>query len=184
MADEKPSTGMYKYGFVILLVIVIILAALLVGNSLKQSAIQRNKEIAVQIIHQGLETGDDPYIDLYFDPDIQLVFPPAFHMPNPHASSLSGLENVKKAIRAWKADTMHQAEILDVVADEDTVAVLISYNRIFRMGNDTVTYKNNPTMYFVTFRNGKIIKIEGVFDVLNDVEAYKDSKLVTNQSAG
>lgn len=61
---------------------------------------------------------------------------------------------------------------------------LISYNRIFGLGNDTVTYENNPTMYFVTFRNGKIIKIEGVFDVLSDVEIYNDSKRVTDPSTG
>jgi len=183
MPDEKSTAGFYKTGFFILVIVVILTTAFLTSDLLKQSAIQKNKEIATQILHQGVETGNiDSLADIYFDPDVQLEYPPAFHLPPSHVNTVSGIENIKLVAKAWKADTMHQVDIVDAVADGDTVSVLINQDRIFKMGEKTVTHENHPAMYFFTFKNGKIIKILGVFDVLDEVEEFKDNKYVTNQS--
>jgi predicted SnoaL-like aldol condensation-catalyzing enzyme len=183
MPDEKAPRDFYKIGFFILLVVVILTAAFLISFVLQQSASQKNKEIATQILHQAVETGIiDPLADTYFDPNIQLEYPPAFHLPPNHVNTVTGIDNIKAIARTWKADTMHQVEIVDAISDGDTVSVLLSQDRIFQMGNETVTYRNHPAIYYFTFKNGKIVKILGVFDVLNDVEAFKDTKYVVNQT--
>jgi len=170
-----------KHGFTIMLVLLFIAAFFLVSSFMKESAIQKNTEIAVQIVEQGMETGDiDDLADQYFDPNIVLEFPPDFQFPPTNEHIIIGAENIKEAIHAWKIDTMHQVDVIDTIADEDSVVVFISVDRIFNTDEDASTpehtHEDHPMIYVFSFENGKITKMVDIFDVLEHVEDFKTEK--------
>jgi ketosteroid isomerase-like protein len=67
-------------------------------------------------------------------------------------------------------------EIVDVIGDGDNVAVFARVDRTFKMENKVKVYKGHPYAFFFKFKDGKVVEVIGMFDVLNDVEQYKAEK--------
>jgi len=177
MMPRKSSCNFYKVATVILLIAVIATGALIINDSVQKSAIQNRENIVAQIVEQGLETGNvEQLIDKYFDPNIELEYPPDFNLPPHNTNKVSGIETVKEVLKAWKSDTSHQVDIVDTITEDDTVVIIINMDRVFIMDDETKVHEDHPAVYFFKFVNGKVVKITCLFDVIEEVENFKEEK--------
>jgi|GEM_PF-4969248 len=162
---------------VVLFLLGVVALYFLANSLIKESSLRKHKEIVRQLIGQGLDSEDvDSLVDRYFAPNIELEYPPGFNLPPLNTNRVSGIETAKKVAEAWAADTEHQFEILEVVAEGDMVAMFYKMDRVFIMDEETQTHEDHPGAYFFQFKNGQITKITAVFDVLPEVEEFKEQK--------
>jgi len=171
----------YKTAFIVTLVILLVAAALLVNSFMRESANQKNKELVAQLVEIGLETGDvDELIEANFAPDAVMEYPEGYHFPPTNTNVITGIDSIKTMVKSWKEDTMHQIDIVDTIAEDNRVAVLISMDRIFNTDEDPstaeYTHEDHPAIYFFYFEEGKIVKVVCVFDILEHVEDFKTEK--------
>ncbi len=177
MMPQKSSCTFYKYATAILLIAIIVAGALIFADFSQKSAIQSRKNIVAQIVEQGLETGNiEHLIDKYLDPNIELEYPPNFNLPPHNTNKVSGIENAKKILKTWKSDTEHQVDIIDIISEGDTVVLIINMDRVFIMDDETIIHEDHPAVYFFKFAKGKIVKITCLFDVIEEVEKFKEDK--------
>ena len=158
-------------------VLLICVSLFLMSCSSQGQTIQQNKEIAAKVLHDLYEGKDlRPLVSQYFDPNIELEFPEAFAMPHHGDHHIRGVKELAHGVGAWQKETAHQVEIEKVLGEGDSVAILARMDRVFKMDGKEKVYKGTPFSYFFEFKDGKIIKATGIFDVLNDVEQYKAKK--------
>lgn len=136
-----------------------------------------NKEIAAKFVEETLEKGNlDAMIDAHLSPDVEVEYPAGFKLPVLGTNKFKGADKVKLAGKAWKSETAHDVDVVEVVGEGDKVAVLINMDRVFLMEDGKKVYKDHAAAYFFTFKDGKIVKIVSVFDVLPEVEQVKAKK--------
>lgn len=163
--------------------VILLLAGFIVGSfSMASYAVQEkdlptNKDIAALFLKETLEKGNiDAMVEKHISPDIQVEYPEAYKVPVLGTHRVKGKEALIRGGKAWKDETRHKIRIADVIAEGNTVVVLAYMDRVFRMPDKEKSFRNHPLVYIFKFKDGKIYKIIGIFDVLEEVEQFKAKK--------
>jgi len=145
-------------------------------NSCNQKAkiTEKNKTIASNIIHEAMETGvvDSKFID----PEVELEFPADFKFPPLGVNKVKGIEALEKSVKAWKVDTAHEVDVLDIIGEGDKVVVVLNVKRVVKLNQEEHVYKDHIYANVFEFKEGKIIKIRMIFDVIDHIEQHKAEK--------
>lgn len=140
----------------------------------KEKITQQNKTIASTMVHEALEKGT---VDMkYLDPNIEIEYPAEFKFPPLGTNKIKGIESLENIVKTWKSDTAHEVDLVDVIAEGDKVVVVTNSKRIFNMNQEQHVYNDHLFVHIFQFKNGKVINIKSVFDVVDHIEQHKAEK--------
>jgi|WetSurMetagenome_2_1015567.scaffolds.fasta_scaffold391728_2 hypothetical protein len=157
------------------LIIMVICSASMFSCSREYIQTEKNKKIAAKIIKDTIEGKNiEAFAEKYIDPEIEIECPQNFKLPGLGTNRAKGFKIIAPAIREWQKKTRNKVDLIDVVGDNDSVAVLADINRVFLSNGQPRAYKSHLFAYMLNFRNGKVVKVYVVFDSLDEAELYRE----------
>jgi len=166
---------LFNKNFYFILGVIVIGFFLVSCNNQKLTILQKNKTIAATLVHDALEKGIfDP---TYLDPEIVLECPPAFKFPPLGVHTFKGIDQAEQVVKAWKLNTIHDIDVIDTIAEGDKVVVIINApTRVFKTPSGNQTFYDHSSAHVFQFKNGKVIKVNSFFDVIDAIEKIKVEK--------